>query len=264
MRSKGSFMAASRIREKIGNGSGHRRHRERLEHLDMPTYVIGDVHGRYDLLSALERKIVADAAGLPGRKLIVMLGDYIDRGPASAQVVSRLMAPPPNGFDRICLTGNHEMAMLAYADGEISLDDWVALGGDATLASYGVDILKLKEEYPKQKKLDTFVRTWLPDDHVNFLRRLPILLDTPEALFVHAGIDPDRPISEQQDDDLVFIRSRFYDSAQPLPKLIVHGHTPIRRAEVNGLRLNLDTGAFHTGRLSAARLWQGRVHITST
>ncbi|WP_168880074.1 metallophosphoesterase [Rhizobium sp. P28RR-XV] len=257
-------MAASRIREKMATGFGSRRRREWLEHLDMPTYVIGDVHGRYDLLSALERKIFADAAGLPGRKLIIMLGDFIDRGPASAQVVGRLMASPPNGFDRICLTGNHEMAMLSYIDGEISLDDWVALGGDATLASYGVDIQKLKERYPKQKQLDTFIRTWLPDDHVNFLRRLPILLDTPEVLFVHAGIDPDRSISEQQDDDLVYIRSRFHDSAQPLPKLIVHGHTPIRQAEVHGLRLNLDTGAFYTGRLTAARLWQGRIHITST
>ncbi len=246
------------------NGFGHRRRREWLEHLDMPTYVIGDVHGRYDLLSALERKIFADAAGFPGRKLIIMLGDFIDRGPASAQVVSRLMAPPPNGFDRICLTGNHEMEMLSYVDGEISLEDWVALGGDATLASYGVDIPRLQQLYPKRKKLDTFIRTWLPDDHVNFLRSLPILLDTPKALFVHAGIDPDRSIADQQDDDLVFIRSRFYDSAQPLPKLIIHGHTPVQRAEVNGLRLNLDTGAFYTDRLSAARLWQGRIHITST
>ncbi|WP_112412250.1 metallophosphoesterase family protein [Hyphomicrobiales bacterium] len=257
-------MAASRIREKMTNGFGHRRRREWLEHLDMPTYVIGDVHGRYDLLSALERKIFADAARLPGRKLIIMLGDFIDRGPASAQVVSRLMAPPPNGFDRICLTGNHEMEMLSYVDGEISLEDWVALGGDATLASYGVDIPRLQQLYPKRKMLDTFIRTWLPDDHVNFLRSLPILLDTPKALFVHAGIDPDRSIADQQDDDLVFIRSRFYDSAQPLPKLIIHGHTPVQRAEVNGLRLNLDTGAFYTDRLSAARLWQGRIHITST
>jgi serine/threonine protein phosphatase 1 len=110
-------MAENTIREKVTRGFSQRRRRDRLDTLDMPTYVIGDVHGCYDLLSALERKIFADAAELPGRKLIIMLGDFIDRGPASAQVVSRLMAPPPNGFDRICLTGNHELAMLAYADG---------------------------------------------------------------------------------------------------------------------------------------------------
>ncbi|MDE1991850.1 MAG: serine/threonine protein phosphatase [Rhizobiaceae bacterium] len=243
---------------------GQRRLREQLDISRIPTYVIGDVHGRYDLLSALERKIVTDAAGFPGRKLIVMLGDYIDRGPASAQVVSRLMASPPSGFDRICLTGNHELAMLAYADGELALEDWLALGAEATLASYGADINKLRQQYPKPKKLDIFLRTWLPDDHLAFLRRLPILLDTPQALFVHAGIDPEKPIEEQEDDDLVFIRSRFYDSAQPLPKLIVHGHTPVVDPETQGLRLNIDTGAFRSGRLTAARLWKGQVHITST
>ncbi|MGV1838491.1 metallophosphoesterase family protein [Rhizobium rhizogenes] len=257
-------MVANTIREKVTRGFGQQRRRERLDLLNMPTYVIGDVHGRYDLLSALERKIFTDAATLPGRKLIVMLGDYIDRGPASAQVISRLMAPPPNGFDRICLTGNHEMAMLDYIDGDISLDDWVALGGDATLKSYGADIQTLRQQYPQQKKLDTFLRTWLPDDHINFLRSLPILLDTPEALFVHAGIDPDRPIAEQGDDDLVYIRSRFHDSAQPLPKLIIHGHTPVKEADADGLRLNIDTGAFYSGKLTAARLWQGRVLITTT
>ncbi|MBB5577566.1 MULTISPECIES: metallophosphoesterase [Rhizobium] len=257
-------MAANTIREKVTRGFSPRRRREHLDSLDVPTYVIGDVHGRYDLLSVLERKIFADAAALPGRKLIIMLGDFIDRGPASAQVVSRLMAPLPNGFDRICLTGNHELAMLAYADGEISLDEWVALGGEATLKSYGVDIQALRQQYPRQKKLDTFIRTWLPDDHLNFLRRLPILLDTPQVLFVHAGIDPERPIEAQDDDDLVYIRSRFYDSAQPLPKLIIHGHTPVRQAEAHGLRLNIDTGAFRSGKLTAARLWQGHIHITST
>ncbi|WP_246781203.1 metallophosphoesterase family protein [Rhizobium sp. BK602] len=245
-------------------GFSQRRRRDWLDALDRPTYVIGDVHGRYDLLSALERKIVADAAELPGRKLIIMLGDYIDRGPASAQVVGRLMAQPPQGFDRICLTGNHEMAMLDYVDGEISLSDWVAVGGDATLKSYGVDIPALRQQYPQPKKLDTFIRTWLPDDHINFLRRLPILLETPQVLFVHAGINPDRPISAQTDEDLVFIRSHFIDSAQPLPKLIIHGHTPVKAAQADGLRLNLDTGAFRSGRLTAARLWQGRVHIMST
>lgn len=257
-------MAANTIREKVTRGLGQHRRRERLDILNTPTYVIGDVHGRYDLLSALERKIFTDAATLPGRKLIVMLGDYIDRGPASAQVVNRLMVPPPNGFDRICLTGNHEMAMLEYIDGDISLDDWVAIGGETTLKSYGVDIHTLRRQYPQQKKLDTFIRTWLPDDHINFLRSLPILVDTPEVLFVHAGIDPDRPIAEQADDDLVYIRSRFFDSAQPLPKLIIHGHTPVKDAEVDRLRLNLDTGAFRSGKLTAARLWQGRVLITTT
>jgi serine/threonine protein phosphatase 1 len=257
-------MVAGIRHQRMGRGFGQRRRRENIDIAVTPTYVIGDVHGRYDLLSALERKIVIDAAELPGRKLIIMLGDVIDRGPGSAQIVSRLMAQPPKGFDRICLTGNHELIMLAYVDGDIALDDWLSLGGEATLNSYGLDIRQLVRQYPDKRKLDTFIRHWLPAGHIEFLRRMPILVDTPQALFVHAGIDPERTIAAQTDDDLVFIRSRFLDSPQPLPKLIVHGHTPVQRAEAHGLRLNIDTGAFRTGTLTAARFWDGHIHVTST
>jgi hypothetical protein len=94
---------------------------------DMPIYAIGDIHGRLDLLQQAERSIIDNAARLPGRKLIVTLGDYIDRGPSSAQVISHLMAPPPPDFDRICLTGNHEIMMLDYIDGLISFGDWMQM-----------------------------------------------------------------------------------------------------------------------------------------
>lgn len=258
-------MAGNLTRQRINKGFGQRRRqRENIDIATIPTYAIGDVHGCYDLLAALERKIYADGSQISGRKLIIMLGDVIDRGPASAQVVSRLMARPPGGFDRMCLTGNHEMAMLAYIDGEIALADWLALGGEATLNSYGLDIQHLTRQYPTQKKLDKFIRTWLPADHVEFLRSLPILIDTPKVLFVHAGIDPDRSIAAQTDEDLVYIRSRFIDSPQPLPKLIIHGHTPVGDVEAHGLRLNIDTGAYRSGKLSAVRLWNGRVQVIST
>jgi serine/threonine protein phosphatase 1 len=257
-------MVGNLMRGRLAGRFGRTRRREYIDISAMPTYVIGDVHGCHHLLAAVEEKIVADASRLPGRKLIVMLGDFIDRGPASARVVSRLMAPPPPGFDRICLTGNHELAMLAYIDDEISLAQWFAMGADVTLHSYGLDAAHLARQYPSQKKLDDFIRSSLPASHIEFLRDLPILVDTPSVLFVHAGINPEHSISEQSDEDLVFIRSRFFDSAQPLPKLVVHGHTPVKEAEVSGLRLNIDTGAFHSGKLTVARLWNGRVHVFST
>lgn len=230
----------------------------------MPTYVIGDVHGCYDLLLRLEALIVADAARLPGRKLIVMLGDYVDRGPSSSRVISHLMDPPPTGFDRVCLTGNHEIAMVDYIDGKISLTDWLGLGADATLASYGMEPAQLAKHYPTPKKLDAYIRKSLPAAHIAFMRELPILLDTPDALFVHAGIDPSLPISEQGDEELIYIRGRFFESPLPLPKLIIHGHTPVETPHVHGLGLNIDTGACWSGVLTAARLWQGHVHISST
>lgn len=240
------------------------RRRLALDISETPTYAIGDVHGCYDQLIEMEERLVADASRLPGRKLIIMLGDFIDRGPYSARVIAHLMRPPPADFDRICLTGNHEIAMLAYVDDEMSLESWLQLGAEKTLNSYGLDPTHLERQYPSQKNLDAFIRGSLPADHIDFLRDLPILVETPTALFVHAGIDPELPIAEQSEADLVFIRSRFFNSPLALPKLIIHGHTPVKAPETGRLRLNIDTGAFATGKLTAARLWGGRVHVTST
>jgi serine/threonine protein phosphatase 1 len=257
-------MVGNVLRKQLAGRFARSRRREFFDNSAIPTYVIGDVHGRHDLLVELEDKIVRDAARLPGRKLIVMLGDFIDRGPSSARVISRLMAPPPPEFDRVCLTGNHELAMLSYVDDQISLAEWFGMGADVTLHSYGLDAVHLARQYSSQKKLDEFIRASLPQAHITFLRELPILLDTPGTLFVHAGIDPEVAIADQSDEDLVFIRSRFIESSKRLPKLVVHGHTPVKEAQARSLRLNIDTGAFMTGRLTAARLWQGRVHVFST
>jgi serine/threonine protein phosphatase 1 len=240
------------------------RQRLQLDCGDMPIYAIGDIHGRHDLLQMAEYTIVRDAARLPGRKLIVALGDYIDRGPSSAQVISHLMAPPPENFDRICLTGNHEMMMLDYIDGNLSFSEWMRMGADALLRSYGLDAEHLPLIFPTAAKLDGFIRQSLPRAHIDFMRAMPILVDTPDVLFVHAGIDPRFTLSEQSDEDLVFIRERFFDSGTPLPKLVVHGHTPRDEADVQPKRLNLDTRAFKSGRLTVARLWRGRVHLFST
>lgn len=240
------------------------RRREYRDIEGVPTYAIGDIHGRHDLMVTVEAMIAADAADLPGRKLIVTLGDYIDRGPDSARVISQLMATPPAGFDRICLTGNHETSMLSYVDGEITLTQWLAMGAEATLLSYGLDAEHLARQYPAPKKLDEFIRESLPSDHIAFLRDLPIMLDTPSVLFVHAGINPHASIADQTDQDLVFIRGRFLKSRTPLPKLVVHGHTQVAAPEARGRRLNLDTGAFHTGKLTVARFWNGSVHVMST
>ncbi|WP_028746556.1 metallophosphoesterase family protein [Rhizobium mesoamericanum] len=240
------------------------RERLKLDPGDIPIYAIGDIHGRLDLLQRAEQAIVDDAAAIPGRKLIITLGDYIDRGPSSAQVISHLMALPPDNFDRICLTGNHETTMLDYLDGLVSFSDWMRMGSDALLRSYGLDPEQLPLIFPSSAKLDNFVKQSIPKSHVDFLRSLPIFVDTPNVLFVHAGIDPVLPIDAQSDEDLVFIRHRFFESRQPLPKVIVHGHTPNEEPEVLPMRLNLDTGAFHSGKLTVARLWKGRVYLFQT
>ncbi|WP_171898243.1 metallophosphoesterase [Rhizobium leguminosarum] len=240
------------------------RPRLTLDIAAIPTYAIGDIHGRYDLLAKAEEAILRDAARLPGRKLIVTLGDYIDRGPASAQVIAHLMAPPPEDFDRICLAGNHEIAMLDYIDGWISYDEWMRMGSAESLKSYGLDPEHLPLVFPSGAKLDAFIRQSLPHTHIDFMRAMPVMLETQSVIFVHAGINPKLPLGEQTDEDLVMIRQRFLESRVPLPKLVVHGHTPNDAPDIRSRRLNLDTRAYRSGKLTVARLWQGEVHLFST
>lgn len=239
-------------------GGRQERPRLRLELRDTAVYAIGDVHGCLDELLALERVIMRDAEELPGEKRIVMLGDYVDRGPASAQVLDHLLAPPPHGFDRICLTGNHEMAMLDYLDGRIGRAGWLAMGGERTLLSYGIDHERLREIYKTDHRTDEIIRAAIPPTHVAFLRSLPIMVEAPGFLFVHAGIRPELPLDRQSDRDLVLIRDDFYRAAHLLTRYVVHGHTPVGEARRDGMRVDIDTGAFFSGRLTALRLWQNK------
>lgn len=225
-------------------------------------YAIGDVHGCLDALIALEERIVADAGGIEGRKLIVMLGDYLDRGPKSAAVIYHLTASPPAGFERICLRGNHDDAFLAFLDGDPS-GDWVLdHGAEQTFASYGLDMEALALDSARHV-LREVIRAAVPASHVEFLRQLPVLLTIGTDVFVHAGLRPGRPLAEQTDDDLMWIRRSFLDLGPGLPVRVFHGHTPMREAYVGAERVSLDTHCYRTGRLTAARLQAGEVTILS-
>jgi serine/threonine protein phosphatase 1 len=235
-----------------------RRARLRLDLSDIAVYAVGDVHGCLDELLALERAIVADAEDLPGRKIIIMLGDFIDRGPASSQVLDHLIAPPPAGFERICLAGNHEVVMLDYIDGRLGLGDWMSMGAASTLLSYGIDHDRLGQIYRSPRQIDDVIRKAIPAAHVAFLRSLPILVEAQRFVFVHAGVRLEVDLERQSDYDLAFIRSDFYDSAHLLKKYVVHGHTPVSEAKREGMRVNIDTGAFFSGRLTALRIWRDK------
>lgn len=225
---------------------------------DTVVYAVGDVHGCLDELLALERAIVKDAEGLPGRKLIIMLGDYVDRGPASAQVMDHLVAPPPHGIERICLSGNHEMVMLDYLEARASRAGWIAMGAGPTLLSYGIDHERLQHIYRTDRRIDEVIRAAIPSAHIAFLRSLPIMIETPRFVFVHAGIRPELPLDRQSDEDLVFIRAPFHERAHLLSRYVVHGHTPVEEAGREGMRVNIDTGAFFSGRLTALRIWRDK------
>lgn len=226
-------------------------------------YAIGDVHGRLDLLRLLEERIVRDAAPYGGERWVVMLGDYVDRGPQSAQVLDHLAAAPPAGFRRYCLAGNHELAMLAFLDDPRRNRSWLDFGGVETLASYGVAADKL--ETSKGRALAYLLGSHVPQEHLAMLRGMPLMLETPSYVFAHAGVNPLRSLRQQTEDDLVWLRHDLGQSYEPVGKLVVHGHTPVERPIAGPRRILVDTGAYFSGWLTAVRLQPGRPpHFLST
>lgn len=222
-------------------------------------YAVGDVHGCLDKLLALETLIQRDAASIAGPKLIVMLGDVIDRGPASAQVLDHLIAAPPDGFHRVCLRGNHEDALLRFLDRPGVADGWIGIGRRQTLLSYGFDLERLEREAGMKRRtvLEAF-REAFPENHRGFLQRMPVALSTESHFFAHAGARPGVALEAQKDEDLMWIRDGFlHHRGPPFGKVVVHGHTPEARPFVSRFRIGLDTGAFAGGPLTAARLRPG-------
>lgn len=214
-------------------------------------YAIGDIHGCLAELQALEQMIIADAAGVEGEKWIVTLGDYIDRGPASAQVLAHLMGPPPQGFKRISLAGNHEQMLLDFLAAPRRNQGWLDYGGVETARSYGLATPGMKGGPPA---IAQALRTVVPAAHLAWIGELPIALAVPGYTFVHAGLRPGIPLDRQADEDLLWIRDTFLAVETPGDTIVVHGHTPETEAITTPCRIGIDTAAYATGRLTALRL----------
>ena len=213
-------------------------------------YAVGDVHGRFDLLSEMACLIEADLrASRPERAIEIFLGDYVDRGPQTREVIDWLMDTQPVTDERICLYGNHEDMMLKALDQPSAMPVWEVNGGDATLASYGVAVPPVSPAAAN----DAFVAAF-PQRHLQFLSALPRRVEFGSYLFVHAGIDPDRPLDDQDPNDLIWIREKFHRSEADFGRIVVHGHTPVREPEFRPNRINIDTGAVFRGRLTCVVL----------
>ncbi len=218
-------------------------------------YAVGDIHGRFDLLEALHREIDADARNDRGlRKVVVYLGDYVDRGPDSRNVIDYLIEEPLPGFESIHLMGNHEAFLLQFLDDSTVLPSWAMNGGDATLASYGVSPHEAPSGANRAEWLRTRFREVMPRAHHNFLCALKLSHVEGDYLFVHAGVRPGIPIEQQDPLDLLWIREPFLRSTEDFGKLVVHGHTPVRRPERRANRIDIDTGAVYGGQLTALAL----------
>lgn len=221
-------------------------------------YAIGDIHGELELLLELERKIIEDAYGIKGEKWIVYIGDLVDRGPKSAQVIDHLLKGPPEGFTRYCLLGNHEYYMLAAGRGELPVETWMSYGGRETLMSYyggGLPFDFLNGRKKNKQQLE-FMESIIPQTHIDFLSTLTLSITIPGYFFVHAGIRPQIGLDDQQPMDLLTIRGGFVDKDIDCGAIVVHGHTIVDEAVFERGKVSIDTGAYATRILTAARIEQ--------
>lgn len=226
-------------------------------------YAVGDVHGRLDLLDDLLDAVAADFAGLgrQDRPVLVFVGDYIDRGADSAGVIDRVEALKAvsggaSGFEVRALMGNHEQTLLQFLDDPEGGPVWAEFGGGETLASYGVARPAGRDPEAWRAAQEQFQRN-LPSRHLAFLRQLELSALYGDYLFVHAGVRPGRALAEQDPQDLLWIRGDFLHQPHGLGLVVVHGHTPDEEPFVGPHRINVDTGAYATGVLTAVRLGEG-------
>ncbi len=214
-------------------------------------YAIGDIHGRADLLDQLLSSIEADAAASPDYKsVIVFLGDYVDRGLQSKEVLDRLSSGMPRQFETVFLKGNHEEAVLHFLEDAQFANTWKYYGGLETLHSYGVTEISLSDDPLNFENARVKFDQVLPYSHKLFLAGLQSSYTLGDYFFAHAGIRPGVPLSRQLDEDLLWIRSGFIDYDGLLPAFVVHGHTPSTKVETRHNRIGIDTGAYMSGVLT--------------
>ncbi|NTF17789.1 hypothetical protein G6L37_05200 [Agrobacterium rubi] len=221
------------------------------------TYAIGDVHGRADLLAALVAFCVRDALSHGASPRFVFLGDICDKGPCSREaydIVADILGEYPGS---VLLKGNHD-DMFERSVGRLqrnAVAAWLPRGGVETLNSYAAGDLELAVQ----------IAGTVHSDHVRMVSESRLMLEDGEFLFVHAGIDPTKPLDEQTDRDLIWLREPFMGHVGSLGKIVVHGHSIVgERPVATENRISLDTGAYASGRLTALRIAFGELSFFQT
>ncbi len=225
---------------------------------EMPplVYAIGDVHGCLALMTEIEAKIQEDAGDGYDSAVLLFLGDLVDRGPDSASVLDRLSFANCTGPTRVALFGNHEEMMLQFLENPTAKSSWLVHGGAETLASYGIypDIKRGWDFSAKQWKF--LLAANVPEAHIDFMLKMPRSYQFGPYFASHAGINPDFSLADQTLRDLIW--SRPSDKPHEQEVTLVHGHTPVETPIICEQRINVDTGAFATGTLSAVCLAAGQ------
>lgn len=229
---------------------------------DTRIYAVGDVHGRLDCLERLFGKINQDIHTRPvGKSKIVMLGDYVDRGPDSRGVLDFLISISGE-FELICLRGNHDDRLLEFVEAPDEISGrFLNYGGWQTLASYDVPTSFMQRNV---EVLSAAMSKNMPVGHRKFLSELPYYHLDGDYFFCHAGVRPGIELEKQDPADLMWIRDEFLMHEGSFGKVVVHGHTPRSQVEIRDNRINLDTMAFDSGRLSCAVLETDTCNIMQT
>lgn len=228
-------------------------------------YAVGDVHGRLDLLQTLEQRIVDDARMRDaGRRVIVYLGDFVDRGYESRAVIEHLLETEIDGFEQVFLMGNHEEYLIRFLEDSSKARGWFANGGIETLMSYGVIAGGSGATDSELARVQSEFRLALPDSHKSFLANLPVMHREGDYVFVHAGIRPGVAIEDQDPEDLRWIRSDFLEDKRDYGVVVVHGHTITEHPVDRPNRIGVDTGAYASSRLTCVVLADDRREFMST
>lgn len=221
---------------------------------------IGDVHGRLDLVERLWPQIDAASRFSPARRrILVFVGDYVDRGPQSRELVDRLLEGFP-GFECVFLKGNHDLTLLEFLADPTIGEAWRNFGGLETLRSYGVSHAHGKNWSQTRSEFAAA----LPRTHAEFFKNLKLHVAIGDYLFVHAGIRPRVSLEDQSERDLLWIREEFLDSTANFGRVVVHGHTPGDAPVIRPNRICIDTGAYMTDNLTAIVLEERTRRFLST
>jgi serine/threonine protein phosphatase 1 len=220
-------------------------------------YAIGDIHGRYDLLQELLGMITVDYFNTrKGKSLfLIFLGDYIDRGPDSARVISQVHQLVQQAEGRVrALKGNHEQVLLDFLVDPEAARDWLGFGGVETLQSYGVQVPMPPLTTQQLHALSRDLLVQMPPEHLEFLESLRPIFIMGDYVFVHAGLRPGVALADQSEHDLLWLREDASPKRWTFDKVAVHGHTPVEHVRLDTDCVGIDTGAYETDVLTALRM----------
>ena len=229
-------------------------------------YVIGDIHGRLDLLHSLHEQISNELRQLPAPRdaIVVYLGDYIDRGSDSFGVVELLLKTPIEGCRQIYLRGNHESEMDGFLAAPKPNHVWTQCGGMETALSYKVRVKAQVSAVDRVIEMRDQLLELIPAEHRRFYSELQLNYEIGDYFMVHAGVRPGVPLAQQRHEDMLWIRGPFLSYTGQFGKVVVHGHTVTPQPIILPNRIGIDTGAYHSGKLTSVVLEEDQIRFLST